>query len=195
LGNTGWWPVVRGSLPRTCCVASQLFALSLNSASDRMPHAGSMRSLERNAVASKRKTETEMERAEIFEFVGIRIHAVVETNRTNRQLVTQTGTNRIAHIVQPNVLGGGQQIASVSKHGALQFAENWERVFNIEDGKKFAADWMTMIIMRAEITLAEAAYRRRTAVKKTFVDGNLRRFIRAAVGKRMDDATTGTERD
>src|SRR5262245_59686067 len=154
-----------------------------------------MRSLERNAVASKRKTETEMERAEIFEFVGIRIHAVVETNRTNRQLVTQTGTNRIAHIVQPNVLGGGQQIASVSKHSALQLAENWERVFDIEDSKKFATDWMTMIIMRAEIALPEAAHGRRTAIEKTFVDGNLSRFIGATIGKRMDNATTRTERD
>src|ERR1051326_2722876 len=81
---------------------------------------------------SKRKTETEMERAEIFELVGIRIDAVVEANRTDRQLVTQTRTNRVAQIVQPNVLGGGQQIASVGKHGALQFAENWERVFNID---------------------------------------------------------------
>src|SRR5215467_9067865 len=127
-----------------------------------------------------------MERAEIFELVGIRIYAVVEANRTDRQLVTQTRTNRIAHIVQPNVLGAGQQIASVSKHGTLQFAENWERVFHIEDGKKFAAHWMTMIIMRAEIALVEAAHRRRTAIEKAFVDGNLRRFIGAAVGKRMN---------
>ena len=112
-----------------------------------------------------------MERAEIFELVGIRIYAVVETNRTDRQLVTQTGPDRIAHIVQPMSSEVGRRLASVSKHGTLQFAEDWECVFNIEDGKKFAADWMTMIIMRAEIALAEAAHGRGTAIKKTFVDG------------------------
>src|SRR4030095_2011393 len=146
-------------------------------------------------VESKRKTEAEMERAEIFELVGIRIHAVVEANRTDRQLVTQTGADRVAHVVQPNVFGRWQQIASVSKHGALQFAENWKCIFNIENGKKFAADWMTMIIMRAEIALAEAAHGRRTAIEKTFVDRNRSRFVRAVVGKRMDNATTRTERD
>ena len=143
----------------------------------------------------KRKTKAEVERAEIFELVRIRIHTVVEANRADRQLVTQTRTNRIAHIVQPNVLGGRQQIASVSKHSALQFAENWERVFNIEDGKKFAADWMTVIIMRAEIALREAAHGRRTAVEKTFVDGNRSCFVGAAISKRMDNPTAGAERD
>src|SRR6266516_112586 len=96
----------------------------------------------------KRKTKTEVERAEIFELVRVGIHSVVEANRTDRQLVTQTSTNRVAHIVQPNVLGGRQQIASVSKHRALQFAENWECVFNIEDRKKFSTDRMTVIIVR-----------------------------------------------
>src|SRR4029450_636005 len=99
----------------------------------------------------KRKAETEVERAEIFEFVRIRIHTIVEANGADWQLVTQTTTNRVAHVVQPNVLGGWQQVASVSKHGALQFAQDWECVFNIEDGKKFSADRMTVIIVRAEM--------------------------------------------
>src|SRR5437016_2668083 len=81
---------------------------------------------------------SEVERAEIFELVRVRIHTVVEANRADRQLVTKTTTNGVAHVVQPNVLGGRQQIASVSKHGALQFAENWECVFNIENGKKLS---------------------------------------------------------
>src|SRR5438034_10962450 len=121
-----------------------------------------------------------MERAKVFELVRVRIHTVIEANRTDRQLVTQTSTNCIAHVVQPDVLRRRQQIASVSKYGALQFAENWEHVFNIEDGKKFSADRMTMIIMRAEIALGEAAHGRGTAVKKTFVDGNFSRFVGAA---------------
>ena len=108
---------------------------------------------------SKRKTETEVERAEVFELVRVRIHAVVETNWADRQLVTQTTANRVAHIAQANVLGRWQQIASISKHCALQFAENRECVFNIKDGKEFSADRMTVIIVWAEIALAETAYR------------------------------------
>src|SRR6201982_2157436 len=136
-----------------------------------------------------------MERAEIFELVRVRIYTVVEANRADRQLVTQTSPNRIAHVVQPNILGAGQQIASVSKHGALQFAENWECVFNIEDGEKFSADRMTVIIMRAKIAFAETAYRCCSAVEETFVDRNFGRFTGAAGCKRMDDAATRTKRD
>src|SRR5262249_20611346 len=117
------------------------------------------------------------------------------TNRADGQLVTQTGTDPIAHIAQPNVLGGGQQVAGVSEYGALQFAKNRKCVFNIEDCEKFAADWMAMIIMRAEIALSEAAHGRGTTIKKTFVDGNGSCFIGAAVSKRMDNATTRSERD
>src|SRR5205814_6406624 len=84
--------------------------------------------------ASKRKTETEVKRPEIFELARVRIHTVVEANRADRQFVTQTPTNRVAYVAQPNVLGRRQQIAGVSKYGALQFTENWECIFNIEDG-------------------------------------------------------------
>src|SRR5205085_12601573 len=144
---------------------------------------------------SKCKTETEMERAEILELVRLRIDAIVETNRTDRQLVTQTTTNRISHIAQPNVLGSRQQIASVSKYSALQFAKNRECVFNIEDGKKFSADRMPVIIMRAEFALAEAAHRCGSAVEETFIDRNFRRFAGTTGGKRMNNAGTRTKRD
>lgn len=144
---------------------------------------------------SERKTKTEMERAEIFVGARVGVHSIIEPNWTDWQLVTQTSTNRVAHVVQPNVLGAGQQIASVSKYGALQLAENWECVFNIEDGEKFSADRMTVIIVRAEIALAETTYCCCPAVKKTFVDWNFRRFAGAAGGKRMDNAGTCAERD
>jgi hypothetical protein len=97
----------------------------------------------------KCKTETEVKRAEILELARVRIYTVVETNRADRQFVTQTPTNRVPHIAQPNVLGSRQQIASVGKHGALQFTENRECVFHVEDRKKFSANRMTVIIVRA----------------------------------------------
>ena len=144
---------------------------------------------------SKCKTETEVERAEIFELVRVRIHTVVEANRADRQLVTQTTTNRVAHVAQPNVLRSRQQIASVSKHRALQFAENRECVFNIEYGKKFSADRMTVIIVRAEFALAETAHRCGSAIEKPFVDGNRSCLVGAAGGERINNAGTRTERD
>src|ERR1700756_2993357 len=136
-----------------------------------------------------------MERAEIFELVRVRIYTVVEANRADGQLVTQTSANRIAHVVQPNVLGAWQQIASVSKHGALQFAENWECVFNIEDGEKFSANRMTVIIVRAKIAFAEAAYCCCSAVEKPFVDRKGGCLVGAAAGKRMNNAATRTKGD
>src|SRR5438046_432513 len=99
--------------------------------------------------ALKCKTETEVERAEIFELARVRIHTVVETNWADRQLVTETPTNRVAHVAQPNVLRRRQQISSIAEYCALQFAENRERVFHVEDGKKFPTDRMAVIIVRA----------------------------------------------
>src|SRR6266576_2588776 len=148
-----------------------------------------------HASPSKRKAETEVERTEIFELVRVRIYTVVEANRADRQLVTQTSTNRVAHVVQPDVLRRRQQIASVSKYGALQFAENRECIFNIEDGKKFSADRMPVIIMRAEIALGEAAHGRGAAIEKPFVDGNRSCLVGAAGGERINNAGTRTERD
>src|SRR6266481_4651006 len=101
---------------------------------------------QREMPPSKRKTETEVKRAEIFELMRVRIYTVIEANRADRQFVTQASTNRIAHVIQPDILRRRQQISSVSEHGALQFAENRECVFNVEDGKKFSADRMTVII-------------------------------------------------
>src|SRR5690349_3297638 len=92
----------------------------------------------------KCKTKTEVERAEIFELARVRIDAVIEANRPDGQLVTQTTANRVAHVAQPYVLGSGQQIASVSKYGTLQFAVNRECVFNIEHGEEFSADRVPM---------------------------------------------------
>src|SRR5262245_66343943 len=54
---------------------------------------------------------------------------------------------------------------------------------------------MTMIIVRAQIALAEAAHGCCTAVEKTFVDRNFSGFAGAAGCQRMDDAGTRTKRD
>ncbi len=61
-----------------------------------------------NMRQSKGKSETEVKCTEIFEFVRVGIHTVIETNRADRQLVTQTGTDRVAHIGQPDVLRAWQ---------------------------------------------------------------------------------------
>src|SRR4029078_660781 len=143
----------------------------------------------------KCKTETEVERAEIFELARVRIDTVIEANRPHRQLVTQTATDCVAHIAQPNILGSRQQIASVSKHSTLQFAVNWECVFNIEHGKEFSPDWMPVIIMRAEIALTEPARGCGSAVEQTFINRNFGRFAGTTGCKRMNNAGTRPKRD
>ena len=57
-----------------------------------------------NDKHSESKTKTEMERAEIFIGTRIGIDAVVETNRTDWQLVAQARAYGIAHIAYANVL-------------------------------------------------------------------------------------------
>src|SRR5262245_12704136 len=54
---------------------------------------------------------------------------------------------------------------------------------------------MTMLIVQAQIQLAEAEHVCCTAVEKTFVDRNFSGFAAAAGCQRMDDAGTRTKRD
>jgi len=96
------------NMPRRLgCLRCQVY-----SASGRMLQAGSLRSPEfciRSFIAyeeiavSKGEAETEMKRAEILKLVWVRIDAVIETNRTNWQLIAQPRADRVAHVIQPNI--------------------------------------------------------------------------------------------
>jgi hypothetical protein len=54
---------------------------------------------------------------------------------------------------------------------------------------------MTVIIMRSEIALAEAAHGRGAAIEKPLVDRNRGCLVGAAGGERINNAGTRTERD
>src|SRR5215470_15837458 len=136
-----------------------------------------------------------MERAEILELARVGIHAVIETNRTYRQLIPQTRSDRVPHIVQANVFGARQKISRVGENSALQLPENRECVFDIEHGKKFSADGMPVIIVRAKIKFAETSHRCGAAIKKAFIDRNLSRFTGAAGCKRMNNSDASAKRD
>src|SRR5262245_30311152 len=97
---------------------------------------------------SKSKAKAEMKRAEIFERVRIGIDAVVETDRTDRQFVTQPRADGVAHVVHANIFRAWEKIARIGENRHLQFTENWERVFDIEHGIEFSTDGMAMIIVR-----------------------------------------------
>ena len=128
-GSTGRWPVVRGSLPRTLRTASGSSKRWKTAEAVRIyrdcwvfgvprlrglpawkePPKGGTPNIaacapHKQIRRSKCETETEMKRAEIFEFVRVRIYPVVETNRADGQFVTQTGTDGVSHIAQPDVL-------------------------------------------------------------------------------------------
>jgi len=68
-----------------------------------------------------------MERAEILIGMGIRIDAVIETDRAYRQLVAQTRADGIAHIVETDVLRCRQKIPGINEDGTLQFPQNRKR--------------------------------------------------------------------
>src|SRR5438128_8777031 len=136
-----------------------------------------------------------MKRPETLELVRVGVHAVIETNRTDRQLVPQTRADRVAHIVQPNVFGARQKVSGVGENSALQFAENRECVFDIEHGKKFSTDRMPVIIVRAKIAFAETAHCCSSAIEKALVDRNFGRFAGAAGCKRMNNSDTSAKSD
>src|SRR6266576_5631243 len=134
-----------------------------------------------------------MKRAEILERTRIRIDAVIETNRADRELVAQASAYRITHVIQTNIFRRWQKVAGIHKDCALQFPENWERVLDVEYGIEFSTDGMTVIIVRAEIALAETPYSCGAAIIKAFVDRNRSRFVGAAGCKRMNNARASAE--
>src|SRR5689334_20413743 len=100
-----------------------------------------------------------MERAKVFVFAPIRIPSVIETDRPNRQFVTQPEAERVAHVIQAGMLGSRQKISSVEKGGALKLTINWERVFDIENGVELAANRIALWIVRTKGSFAETPNR------------------------------------
>src|SRR5437588_12358521 len=128
-----------------------------------------------------------MKRAKVFSRRFIGIPSVIETDRTDRQFVTQAAAERITHIVHTGLLGSRKQVAGVKEQCALELAVNRKRVFDIEDGIKFATDRISLRIRRAKLAFAKTAHRGRSAIKKALVDWQRGRLVRAGMVERMND--------
>src|SRR5204863_6655773 len=97
-----------------------------------------VRTARRSVSYLKRKAKAKMERTKIFARLAIGIPSVVEADRTDGQFVTQSGAERIVHLIKPGFLRCRQKIPSIVKERALQFTENRKRVLNVEDGEELA---------------------------------------------------------
>jgi len=134
-----------------------------------------------------------VERAKVFARLAIRIPSVIETDRSNRQLVTQAGAKGVTHVVNSGFLGRGKEIAGIEKQCALEFAVDRKCVFDIEDGVELAADRISFGIERAERALAETADAGRAAVEKALVNRERCWFIGTGVIERVNRAGAGPE--
>src|SRR5205814_8802996 len=59
--------------------------------------------------------------------------SVIETDRTDRQFVTQAAAERITHVVHTGFFRSGKQVAGVKKECALKLTVNRKRVLDIEN--------------------------------------------------------------
>src|SRR5438552_830544 len=64
---------------------------------------------------SESKAKTEMERAEIFAILRIRINSIIETNRSDGQLIAQADAERVTHVVEAGFLRSRQKITGIGK--------------------------------------------------------------------------------
>src|ERR1700720_3832041 len=83
------------------------------------------------------KAETEVKRAEIFARLAIRIPSVIETDRADRQFVTQAGAETVTHVVHARLFGSGKKVAGIEEERALKLTINRKGVFHIKDREKF----------------------------------------------------------
>src|SRR5206468_11455141 len=100
---------------------------------------------------------------------------------------------RVAHVVNAGLFGSGKQVAGVKKECALKLAVNRKRVFDVEDGIKFAADRISFRIMRAEVALTETAHSGSATVEESLIDWKGRWLVRAGMVERMHDPDSCAE--
>src|SRR5207253_247992 len=133
----------------------------------------------------------------IFARAPVRIIAIVEAYRTNRELVAQSQPHCIAHLLETSrntgerIARARQKIAGIKEGRAQQLAVKRESVLDIEDREELAADGIAAIV-RAEVALGKAAHGRAAAVKKSFVNRDGRRRVVAA--QAVDDAGPRAQR-
>src|SRR3984893_16660521 len=136
-----------------------------------------------------------MKGAEVFSRLAIWVPSVIESNRTDRQFVTEAAAEPVAHVVHAGFFGSGKQVAGVKEQCALELTVNWKRVFDIEDRIEFAANRISFRIVRAEIAFAKTTHGGGASVEKSFINGQRRRLIRTGIVKRMDKARARAERE
>src|SRR2546421_245305 len=123
------------------------------------------------------EAKAEMEGADVFARAPVRIVAIVEAYRTNRELVAQSQSHCITHILETGgntgkrIARARQEITGIDEDGAQQFAVKRESVFDIEDREELTTDGVAAIV-RAEVALGKAAHGRAAAIEKSFVDRN-----------------------
>src|ERR1043166_8688671 len=100
----------------------------------------------------------------------IGVYSVIETDWSDGEFVTKSGSNGVTHVIQSDVLRAREQIASVSKDRALEFAEDGEGILDVEDGEKLAAKRISAPIVRTEVAFSEAAHSRTSPIEEAFVD-------------------------
>src|SRR5690348_1836661 len=98
-----------------------------------------------------------MKRSEIFAFMPVGVVSVIETDRTDRQFVTQTNSERVTHVIETRMFRSGQKISRVEKCCALELSIDGERVLDIEDGVELASNRIALWIVRTKRSFAETA--------------------------------------
>jgi len=128
-----------------------------------------------------------MKRAKVFSRRFIGIPSVIETDRTDRQFVTQAAAERVTHVVNAGLFRSGKQVAGIKEQCALELTVNRKRVLDIENRVEFATNRISLRIRRAKLAFAKTAHRGRSAIKKALVDRQRGRLVRAGMVERMND--------
>src|SRR5207253_2214294 len=108
-----------------------------------------------------------MKRAKVFSRRFIGIPSVIETDRTDRQFVTQAAAERITHVVHTGLFRSRKQVSGIKEQCALELAVNRKRVLDIENRVEFATDRISLRIRRAKLAFAKTTHGGGAAVKKS----------------------------
>ena len=113
-----------------------------------------------------------MERPALLVGARAGIHAVVEAQRADGELVAQAGAHSVAHVAEAGVVGV-HEIAGVDEDRALQCLPDGEDELGVEDRGELAAERVAERVLGPQLALGKAAHAAAAAIEEAHVDREL----------------------
>src|ERR1700730_7246686 len=135
-----------------------------------------LRRRHRLTLPSERHTKAEREHRLTLVFPRRRVDAIIDSYGTDRQIITHPSADCRAEIRKGSIACS----PGIEKRRSDQVPKDRHVILTVEDRASQAADRMILGVFGAKLRFVEAPYRGRSAIKKAFIDRNVRSSLHCA---------------